>query len=52
MNNIELSSIYGGVSFSASFFSALTKALTQIFKMGRKLGSGLIRSWQREYCPL
>lgn len=52
MNKEELTNIYGGAGISAAFISAVVKAITTIYDMGKRLGTSIIRSKTNKLCPL
>ena len=46
----ELLSIYGGISFSGTLINAITKMLTQVYDIGRRFGTGLLRGKTKNFC--
>lgn len=50
MSNEELLSIYGGISFSGTLINAITKMLTQVYDIGRRFGTGLLRGKTNRLC--
>ena len=43
MNNTELKSIYGGVSFSQGILNAIVKGVSTVYDIGRRIGSAISR---------
>ena len=52
MSKEELMNIVGGVSFSATLLNAITKAVSTIYDIGRRLGSSIIRTKTGNVCPV
>ncbi len=50
LNNEELSSVYGGLSLSASLFDGLAKFFGSIFEIGQEIGSAIRRAKTKNYC--
>ena len=50
MSNEELLSIYGGISFSGTLINAITNMLTQVYDIGRRFGTGLLRGKTKNFC--
>jgi hypothetical protein len=46
----ELLSVYGGISFSGTLINAITKMLTQVYDIGRRFGTGLLRGKTKNFC--
>lgn len=43
MNNNELKTIYGGVSFTQGIINAIVKGISTIYDIGRRIGSSISR---------
>lgn len=53
LSDKEMASINGGASyFSATLVSALTKAGSTLFDIGRSLGSAIRRIYEKDICSL
>lgn len=52
MKKEELMNIYGGISFSGTLINAITKMLTQVYEIGRRFGSGLLRGRTKSFCEI
>lgn len=50
LSNEELLSVYGGISFSGTLINAITKMLTQVYDIGRRFGTGLLRGKTKNFC--
>lgn len=50
VSNEELLSVYGGISFSGTLINAITKMLTQVYDIGRRFGTGLLRGKTKNFC--
>ena len=50
MSKSDLTNIYGGISLTSSFLNALTKSITAIYDLGRRVGSALFRNTSGSLC--
>jgi len=46
----ELTNIYGGISFSATVLNAITKAISTVYDIGRRIGSSISRLRNGNVC--
>lgn len=46
----EMLNVTGGISFSGTLINAITKMLTQVYDIGRRFGTGLLRGKTKNFC--
>ena len=46
----ELSSVYGGATFNATFANAIIRGVTLLYSLGTYVGTALSRMFKRNYC--